>query len=216
MTNCHQLKMKAADGKMRKTDAANTEQLLRIIQSIPSRRAEPFKTWLAQVGAERLDEIADPELAFERMIHLYRQKGYSESWIQERLRSINIRKELTDEWARSGITGPKNFAALTNVLTQAWSGKSVKSYKEYKGLHKESLRDNMTNIELSLNQLAEISTTLLSKAKNPNRFPQSKNIAIEGGSIAGNARKELEQKLGKSVISPLNASDPPSLDETNE
>lgn len=216
VTNCHQLKMKAADGKMRKTDAANTEQLLRIIQSIPSRRAEPFKTWLAQVGAERLDEIADPELAFERMIHLYRQKGYSESWIQERLRSINIRKELTDEWARSGITGPKNFAALTNVLTQAWSGKSVKSYKEYKGLHKESLRDNMTNIELSLNQLAEISTTLLSKAKNPNGFPQSKNIAIEGGSIAGNARKELEQKLGKSVISPLNASDPPSLDETNE
>lgn len=216
VTSCHQLKMKAADGKMRKTDAANTEQLLRIIQSIPSRRAEPFKTWLAQVGAERLDEIADPELAFERMIHLYRQKGYSEAWIQERLRSINIRKELTDEWARSGITGPQNFAALTNVLTQAWSGKSVKSYKEYKGLHKESLRDNMTNIELSLNQLAEISTTLLSKAKNPNGFPQSKNIAIEGGSIAGNARKELEQKLGKTVISPLNASDPPSLDETNE
>ena len=216
LTNCKQLKMKATDGKMRKTDAANTEQLLRIIQSIPSRRAEPFKTWLAQVGAEHLDEIADPELAFERMIHLYRQKGYSESWIQERLRSINIRKELTDKWARSGITGPKNFAALTNVLTQAWSGKSVKSYKEYKGLHKESLRDNMTNIELSLNQLAEISTTLLSKAKNPNGFPQSKNIAIEGGSIAGNARKELEQKLGKSVISPLNASDPPSLDETNE
>lgn len=216
VTNCHAFKMKATDGKMRKTDAANTEQLLRIIQSIPSRRAEPFKTWLAQVGAERLDEIADPELAFERMIHLYRQKGYSESWIQERLRSINIRKELTDEWARSGITEPKNFAALTNVLTQAWSGKSVKSYKEYKGLHKESLRDNMTNIELSLNQLAEISTTLLSKAKNPNGFPQSKNIAIEGGSIAGNARKELEQKLGKTVISPLNASDPPSLDETNE
>lgn len=216
VTSCHQLKMKAADGKMRKTDVANTEQLLRIIQSIPSRRAEPFKTWLAQVGAERLDEIADPELAFERMIHLYRQKGYSESWIQERLRSINIRKELTDEWTRSGIIGPKDFAALTNVLTQAWSGKSVKSYKQYKGLHKESLRDNMTNIELSLNQLAEISTTLLSKAKNPNGFPQSKNIAIEGGSIAGNARKELEQKLGKSVISPLNASDPPSLDETNE
>lgn len=216
VTSCHQLKMKAADGKMRKTDVANTEQLLRIIQSIPSRRAEPFKTWLAQVGAERLDEIADPELAFERMIHLYRQKGYSESWIQERLRSINIRKELTDEWTRSGIIGPKGFAALTNVLTQAWSGKSIKSYKQYKGLHKESLRDNMTNIELSLNQLAEISTTLLSKAKNPNGFPQSKNIAIEGGSIAGNARKELEQKLGKTVISPLNASDPPSLDETNE
>lgn len=216
VTNCHQLKMKAADGKMRKTDVANTEQLLRIIQSIPSRRAEPFKTWLAQVGAERLDEIADPELVFERMIHLYRQKGYSEAWIQERLRSINIRKELTDEWTRSGITGSKDFAALTNVLTQAWSGKSVKSYKQYKGLHKESLRDNMTNIELSLNQLAEISTTLLSKSKNPNGFSQSKNIAIEGGSIAGNARKELEQKLGKTVISPLNASYPPSLDETNE
>lgn len=216
LTNCKQLKMKASDGKMRKTDAASTEQLLRIIQSIPSKKAEPFKQWLAQVGKERLDEIADPELAFERAIRTYRQKGYTDAWIQERLKSINIRKELTDEWSRAGAKSSRDFATLTNVLTQAWSGKSVRDYKEFKGLHKENLRDNMTNIELSLNQLAEVSATLLSKARNPKGFHQSKDVTIEGGSIAGNARRELEEKLGRSVISPLNASDPPSLDETEE
>ena len=217
VTNCHQLKMKShKDGKMYKTDAANTEQLLRIIQSIPSKKAEPFKLWLAQVGKERLDEIADPELAFERAIRTYRQKGYTDAWIQERLKSINIRKELTDEWSRAGAKSSRDFAALTNVLTQAWSGKSVRDYKEFKGLHKENLRDNMTNIELSLNQLAEVSATLLSRARNPKGFHQSKDVTIEGGSIAGNARRELEEKLGRSVISPLNASDPPSLDETEE
>lgn len=216
VTNCHQLKMRASDGKMRKTDAANTEQLLRIIQSIPSKKAEPFKMWLAQVGKERLDEIADPELAFERMIRTYRQKGYTDAWIQQRLRSIDIRKELTDEWRRSGIEAPNEYAALTSILTQAWSGKTVKSYKEYKGLHKENLRDNMTNVELALNQLAEVSATMLSKSKNPKGFHQSKGVAVEGGSIAGNARKELEEKLGRSVISPSNASDPLSLDESEE
>lgn len=216
VTNCHQLKMKAVDGKMRKTDVASTEQLLRIIQSIPSKKAEPFKMWLAQVGKERLDEIADPELAFERMIRTYRQKGYTDAWIQQRLRSIDIRKELTDEWRRSGIESSKDYAALTSILTHAWSGKTVKAYKEYKGLRKENLRDNMTNVELSLNQLAEVSATMLSKSKNPKGFHQSKGVVIEGGSIAGNARKELEEKLGRSVISPSNASDPPVLDESEE
>ena len=216
LTNCKQLKMKAADGKMRKTDAANTEQLLRIIQSIPSKKAEPFKMWLAQVGKERLDEIADPELAFERMIRTYRQKGYTDAWIQQRLRSIDIRKELTDEWRRSGVEAPKDYAALTSILTHAWSGKTVKAYKEYKGLHKENLRDNMTNVELALNQLAEVSATMLSKSKNPKGFRESKGVVIEGGAIAGNARKELEEKLGRSVISPSNASDPPALDESDE
>ena len=217
VTNCHQLKMKShKDGKMYKTDAANTEQLLRIIQSIPSKKAEPFKMWLAQVGKERLDEIADPELAFERMIRTYRQKGYTDAWIQQRLRSIDIRKELTDEWRRSGVEAPKDYAALTSILTHAWSGKTVKAYKEYKGLHKENLRDNMTNVELALNQLAEVSATMLSKSKNPKGFRESKGVVIEGGAIAGNARKELEEKLGRSVISPSNASDPPALDESDE
>lgn len=213
VTNCHQLKMKAADGKMRKTDCASTEQLLRLIQSIPSKKAEPFKQWLALVGKERLDEIADPELAFERMIRTYRAKGYSEKWIQERLRGIDVRKLLTDEWARTGAKDTRDYAALTNILTHAWSGKTVKEYKEFKHLHKENLRDNMTNIELALNQLAEVSATALSKAKNPSGMSETKRVAHEGGSIAGNARKELESKLGKSVISPLNAEEPNLLDE---
>lgn len=216
VTNCHGLKLKAPDGKMRKTDCVNTEQLLRLIQSIPSSKAEPFKLWLAQVGKERLDEIADPELAFERAVETYRAKGYSEKWIQERLKGIDIRKQLTDEWQRSGVKNPKDYALLTSVLTQAWSGKTVKEYKDYKGLHKESLRDNMTNIELVLNQLAEVSATALSKAQNPKGLSQSKTVAIEGGNIAGNARRELESKLGKSVISPLNASDPLLLDDKEE
>ena len=217
VTNCHQLKMKSSkDGKMYKTDCASTEQLLRIIQSIPSKKAEPFKLWLAQVGKERLDEIADPELAFERMIRTYRAKGYSEKWIEQRLHAIDVRKLLTDEWKRAGVEEHRDYAALTSILTKSWSGKSVKEYKEFKGLHKENLRDNMTNIELALNQLAEVSATAISQAKNPKGFSQTKETVIEGGTIAGNARKELEERIGRSVISPLNAQSPQLLDETEE
>lgn len=216
MTNCHGLKMKASDGKMRKTDCADTEQLLRIIQSIPSKKAEPFKLWLAQVGTERLEEMADPEKALDRGMEYYRQKGYTDAWIKQRLQSKAIRDELTDEWRRSGIKDPKDYALLTNLLTATWSGKSVKEYKEYKGLHKESLRDNMTNLELTLNQLAEVSATALSKVKNPSGMPQSKAVVIDGGSIAKNARLELEQKLGTGIISPQNASNPPSLEIKSE
>lgn len=216
VTNCNQLKMKShKDGKMYKTDVANTAQLLRLIQSIPSKKAEPFKEWLAQVGKERLDEIADPELAFERMVNTYRQKGYSEKWIEQRLHAIDVRKLLTDEWRRAGIDSKHQYTALTNALTQAWSGKTVKEYKSYKGLHKENLRDNMTNIELALNQLAEVSATAISQSKNPNGFSETKTTVLEGGSIAGNARKELEEKIGRSVISPLNAQSPNLLDESN-
>ena len=193
VTNCHQLKMRAADGKMRLTDCASTEQLLRIIQSIPSKKAEPFKQWLALVGKERLDEMADPEKSMDRAVSYYKAKGYSDAWITQRLRSIEIRKEMTDEWQRSGISSNKEYAALTNILTQAWSGKTVQQYKQFKGLHKENLRDNMTNTELALNLLAEVSTTELSKNANPQGFSQSKDIAKTGGSIAGNARKELEK-----------------------
>lgn len=211
-TNCSQLKMKARDGKMYKTDVANTQQLLRIIQSIPSKKAEPFKLWLAQVGAERLEEMADPELAFERMIRTYRKKGYSENWIERRLAAIKSRKELTDTWDQAGIKSNQQYAALTDTLTHEWSGKHVKEYKAFKGLHKENLRDNMTDIELALNQLAELSSTLIAKAQNPQGFSETKQTVIDGGGIAGNARKELEAKLGHSVISPLNASDPALLD----
>lgn len=215
VTNCHQLKLKShKDGKYYNTDVANTEQLLRIIQSIPSPKAEPFKQWLAKVGSERLDEIADPELAIDRAIHYYREKGYSEAWITQRLRAVDIRKELTSEWNRSGISDSKDYALLTNILTAAWSGKTVKQYKKFKGLHKENLRDNMTNTELAFNLLAEVSTTELSKAQNPNGLKQSKKIAAAGGTIAGNARKELEAQLGRSVISPLNASEPELLDDS--
>ncbi len=212
-TNCVRLKMRATDGKMRLTDCASTEQLLRIIQSIPSKKAEPFKQWLALVGKERLDEMADPEKAMDRAVSYYKAKGYSDAWITQRLRSIEIRKEMTDEWQRSGISSNKEYAALTNILTQAWSGKTVQQYKQFKGLHKENLRDNMTNTELALNLLAEVSTTELSKNANPQGFFQSKDIAKTGGSIAGNARKELEKQLGRSVISPANATTPKRLDE---
>ncbi len=215
-TICSQLKMTASDGKMRKTDVANTEQLLRLIQSIPSKNAEPFKLWLAQVGRERLDEIADPELAFERMIRTYRQKGYSEKWIERRMEAIDRRKALTATWDEAGIKTSQQYAALTDTLTHAWSGKHVKEYKAFKGLHKESLRDNMTDIELALNQLAEVSSTLLANTQKPHGYSETKQTVIEGGSIAGNARKELEDKLGKSVISPLNASDPALLDSKDD
>ena len=216
LTNCKQLKMVATDGKMRKTDCANIEQVLRIIQSIPSKKAEPFKVWLAKVGAERLDEIADPEKAMERAAATYKAKGYSDKWISQRLRSIEIRKELTDEWQNAGINNPKDYAALTNILTMAWSGKSVQAYKELKGLKKENLRDNMTNTELALNLLAEVSTTELSRMQRPSGYDETKEVTISGGEIAGNARKELEAKLGRSVISSSNATTPELLDDSKK
>lgn len=214
-TNCVRLKMKAADGKMRLTDCANTEQLLRIIQSIPSKKAEPFKQWLAKVGAERLDELAAPEVAIERAIQTYRQKGYSEKWIEERLHCIDIRKQLTTEWNRAGVNNAQDYASLTNILTKSWSGKSINEYKQLKKLKKESLRDNMTDIELTLNRLAELSATAIAKAKNPQGYSQTKDTVIEGGSIAGNARTQLEAVIGESVISPLNALTPNLLDTKN-
>lgn len=215
-TSCVRLKMKAIDGKMRKTDCATTEQLLRIIQSIPSPKAEPFKQWLAQVGAERLEEIADPEKAMNRAVSYYQRKGYSDAWITQRMRSIEIRKEMTDEWKRAGISTPPEYAALTNVLTHAWSGKTVQEYKALKGLKKENLRDNMTNTELVLNQLAEISTTELSRNMNPQGYSETENITVAGGTVAANARKELEGLLGRSIISPLNATSPIQLDDTKK
>ena len=212
-TICTPLQMLAPDGKMRKTQTANIEGILRIIQSITSPKAEPLKVWLAKVGAERLDEIADPEKAMERAVATYKAKGYSDKWISQRLRAIEIRKELTDEWQNAGISNPKDYAALTNILTIAWSGKSVKAYKELKGLKKENLRDNMTNTELALNLLAEVSTTELSRMQQPKGYGETKKVTISGGEIAGNARKELERKLGKTVISSSNASTPEMLDE---
>lgn len=215
-TICTPLQMLAPDGKMRKTQAANIEGILRIVQSITSPKAEPFKVWLAQVGAERLDEIADPEKAMERAVATYKVKGYSDKWISQRLRSIEIRKELTDEWQNAGINNPKDFAALTNILTMAWSGKSVQAYKELKGLKKENLRDNMTNTELALNLLAEVSTTELSRMQKPVGYDETKDVTISGGEVAGNARKELEEKLGRTVISSSNASTPELLDDTRK
>ena len=195
--NCHQLKLKAADGKMRKTDVASMEQLFRIIQSIPSPKAEPFKLWLAKVGKERIDEIADPQQAIDRAVEYYKKKGYSDKWIAQRLRGVETRKELTDEWQRAGVRAGKEFAILTDILTRSWFGMSTKQYKEYKNLKKENLRDNMTGTEIALNMLAEASTTELSKVKNPKGFDQSKEVTSQGGKIAGNARKELEEALGK-------------------
>ena len=205
VTNCHQLKMPAMDGKMRMTDVLPTKGILRLVQSIPSPKAEPFKIWLAQVGAERLDEIADPEKAFARGVEFYRAKGYSDEWISQRLQSVNARNKLTNEWRDRGITDSKDYAILTNEMTKAWSGKTVKEYKEYKGLKKESLRDNMTDIELVLNMLAEVTTTALSKQEKPENFNESRKVARDGGKVAGNARKDIEDRLGHTVISPLNA-----------
>ncbi|WP_462375578.1 BRO-N domain-containing protein [Segatella buccae] len=205
VTNCNQLKMPAIDGKMRLTDVADTEQLLRLIQSVPSPKAEPFKQWLAKVGSERLDQIQDPELSIQQALQDYRRLGYSDDWINQRLKSIEIRKELTDEWQRTGIKGNKDFAILTNILTKTWSGKTVKEYKEHKGLKKQNLRDNMTSTELILNMLAEASTKDISQANNPKTFNQSKTIAAQGGNVAKVAREELEKQTGKSVISNDNA-----------
>ena len=208
-----QLKMPSPDGKMYKTDVANTEQLLRIIQSIPSPKAEPFKQWLAQVGKERLDETIDPQIAIERAVETYRKQGYSEKWIKQRMNSIDARNELTAEWHRAGVESSKDFAALTNVLTKAWSGLTVGQYKGLKGLHKENLRDNMTTTELALNMLAEASAAELSKDKNPKGLDESRKVTAQGGKIAGNARKELEEALGRSVISASNSGDKKLLDD---
>ena len=207
VTNCHGLKMIAADGKMRMTDVADTEQLFRLIQSIPSPKAEPFKLWLAQVGAERLDEMQDPELSIDRALEQYLKLGYSENWINQRLKSIEIRKELTDEWKKHGLKEGVQFATLTDIITKAWSDKTTKEYKVLKGLKKENLRDNMTNIELILNMLAEASTKDISAVTNPKDFEESKEVAKQGGNVAKVARLELEAKTGKKVVSALNAKD---------
>ena len=211
--NIVRLKLKATDGKMRETDAANTKQLLRIVQSVPSPKAEPFKQWLAQMGKERLEEIADPEIAMQRAINTYREKGYSEEWITQRIRTIETRKELTAEWNRVGVNEGIEYAILTDDISKAWSGMSTKEYKQYKGLKKEGLRDNMTNLELILNMLAEASTTEISKVENPDGFEESRDVAKRGGNIAGNAIQELEEVTGKSVISKKNSKNPELLDE---
>jgi len=215
-TNCSQLKMQSADGKFYKTDVADTEQLLRLIQSIPSPKAEPFKVWLAKVGYERIEETEDPEKAFDRAIETYLKKGYSKNWINQRLKSIEVRKELTDEWEFRGIKKGLEYAILTNEITMAWSGFTTKEYKEFKDLKKENLRDNMTNLELVLNMLAEATTKEISKEKKPKTFTESKKIANQGGTIAGNTRKEIEEKTGKSVISPLNAKELGTKNENKE
>ncbi|WP_254906683.1 Bro-N domain-containing protein [Flavobacterium sp. FPG59] len=207
VTNCHGLKMKAADGKMRLTDVADTEQLFRLIQSIPSPKAEPFKVWLAQIAAERLDEMQDPELTIDRALEQYMSLGYSENWINQRLKSIEIRKELTDEWKSRGLKEGLQFATLTDIISKAWSGKTTKEYKMLKGLKKENLRDNMTNTELILNMLAEASTKDISKATNPETFEDNKEVAQQGGNVAKVAMKELESKTGKKVVTALNAKD---------
>ena len=212
VTNCHELKMKASNGKLYQSDCFTTADTLRLIQSIPSPKAEPFKMWLAQVGSERLDEIADPEKAILRGADYYRAKGYPEAWINQRLQTIEMRKELTDEWKARGITKEKEYAILTNDMTRAWSGMSVQEYKQMKGLKKESLRDNMTNLELVLNMLAEVTTTSISKSRQPETFSQSRNIAKEGGSVAKNAREDIESRLGHSILSESNASDKKALD----
>ena len=200
VTKCHGLKMIAQDGKMRLTDVADTEVILRLIQSIPSPNAEPFKLWLAQVGYERLEETADPELAISRALKTYRQKGYSQNWVNQRLKSIEIRKSLTDEWEKRGVKEGIEFAILTDEITQAWTGLTTKEYKKLKGIKKENLRDNMTNLELVLNMLAETATTEISDKQEPKTLNENKSVAREGGSVAGNARREIEMKTGKNVI----------------
>lgn len=207
VTICHQLKMEAKDGKMRMTDVANTKGVLRIIQSIPSKKAEPFKLWLAKVGSERIDEIENPELSINRAMKNYLSKGYSEKWINQRIKTIEVRKELTDEWKRSGVLIEQEFAVLTNEITFAWSGKSIRGYKELKGLKKENLRDNMTNLELALNTLAEATTTEISKKENPEGFDESLDVAKAGGDVAGNARRDIEKRLKVGVVTPKNSKD---------
>ncbi len=207
VTNCHQLKMLAADGKMRLTDVADTEQLFRIIQSIPSPKAEPFKQWMAQVASQRIDQMQDPELSIEQAIIDYKRLGYSDAWINQRIKSIEVRKELTDEWKRTGVQEGLEYASLTDIITREWSGFSTKQYKQFKGLKKENLRDNMTNLEIALNILAEASATELSKQRDPKGFNAQKRVAKDGGSVAKAARNQLENKLGHSIISSAKASD---------
>lgn len=207
VTNCHGLKMRAADGKMRMTDIANTEQLFRLIQSIPSPKAEPFKQWMAQVAATRIEQMQDPELSIEQAVSDYKRLGYSDAWINQRIKSIEIRKELTDEWARTGVRQGVQYASLTDIITKEWSGMTTKQYRYFKGLRKESLRDNMTNMEIALNMLAEASATELSKQRNPSGYSQQKAVARDGGSVAKAARNRLEDQLGHSVISQAKASD---------
>jgi hypothetical protein len=205
VTNCNGLKMQAPDGKMRMTDVADTEQLFRLIQSIPSPKAEPFKLWLAEVARERLDEMDDPELGIDRMLEYYHRKGYSTNWINQRLKSIEVRKELTDEWEQRGVKQGQEYATLTDIITHGWSGLTTKQYKQLKSLKKESLRDNMTNLELALNTLAEATTTVISKEHQPKTPEENRKVAARGGLIVGNTRKEIEANIGKSIVSPLNA-----------
>lgn len=206
VTNCNQLKLRAADGKMRLTDVADTEQLFRIIQSIPSPKAEPFKQWMAQVASDRIDQMQDPELSIEQAMQDYKRLGYSDNWINQRIRSIEVRKELTDEWQRGGVSGTQ-YASLTDIITKEWSGRTTKQYKHLKGLKKENLRDNMTNVELALNTLAEASAAEISKQQDPKGFHQHAAVAKSGGSVAKAARDQLEKKLGRTVISPAKAKD---------
>ena len=207
VTNCHALKLPAADGKKRLTDMADLQGIFRLIQSVPSKKAEPVKQWLAKLGKQRIDQMIDPELTFQMAVEDYRRQGYSDKWINERMRSIEMCKELTDEWHRAGITEQKDFAILTNVLTQAWSGMTTGEYKRHKGLTKENLRDNMTNVELALNTLAEVTATEISRQRNPKGMAQSRQTAKEGGEVARNARADIESRLGHSVISSERASD---------
>jgi prophage antirepressor-like protein len=207
VTNCHALKMRAADGKMRLTDVADTEQLFRLIQSIPSPKAEPFKQWMAQVASQRLDQMQDPEKSIDQAIVDYKRLGYSDAWINQRVKSIEVRKELTDEWKRTGVQEGMEYASLTDIITREWSGFTTKQYKHYKGLKKENLRDNMTNLEIALNILAEASATEISKQRDPKGFSQQAKVAKEGGSVAKAARNQLESKLGRSVITKDKASD---------
>ena len=207
VTNCHALKMPAADGKKRLTDVADLEQLFRLIQSIPSKKAEPIKQWLAELGSMRVDQMIDPELTFQMAVEDYRRQGYSDKWIENRLKSIRTRNELTNEWKRSGVTEQKDFAILTNILTQAWSGMTTGQYKQFKGLTKENLRDNMTTLELALNTLAEAATTEISRSRNPKTMAENQQVAKSGGQAAKAARLEVEKQIGHSVISSLRASD---------
>ena len=214
VTNCNALKLKAADGKMRLTDVADTEQLFRLIQSIPSPKAEPFKQWMAEVASTRIDQLQDPELSIEQAIADYRRLGYSEAWINQRIKSIEVRKELTDEWKRTGVKEGVEYATLTDIITQQWSGFTTKEYKQYKGLKKENLRDNMTNLEMAFYILAEASTTELSKQRDPQGMEEQKKVAKEGGSVAKVARKQLEAQLGRSIISPTKAKDYLKIEES--
>ena len=205
VTNCHQLKMTAQDGKKRLTDVANTEQLLRIIQSVPSKKAEPFKVWLAQVGRERIEETIDPEITIDRALETYAKLGYDTDWINQRLQTIRARKELTDQWKSHGVEQGKEYAILTDEVTRAWAGMSTRQYKKLKGLKKENLRDNMSTLELALNMLAEATTTELTKSENPHGLVENQQVARKGGRVAGNARREIEKETGKSVITSQNA-----------